>query len=141
MAHKRESIEVTYRGRRGLIHTCLTPEQAGELRARWPDGVVELEKLGTTPLLTSEAARSWFVRAACTVLKIEDWRSVDRECTGRESYSRPVDKRVGLMRGAAVEALSMGVVEGAAKRARPTVQEPRGRVARAEQARQRVRRS
>lgn len=91
MAHQRETIQVKF-GEYPVVHvkTCLTAEQASELRERWPDGVVVLERLHETPLLTNEAARSWFVRAVCTMLKIDDWRRVDRECTGRERYAPPL---------------------------------------------------
>jgi hypothetical protein len=123
MAHQRETIQVKYADY-PVVHvkTCLTAEQASALRERWPDGVVMLEMLGDTPLLTTEAARSWFVRAVCTILKIDDWRRVDRECTGRERYAPPLK--------AAPELFSMPMHLATAKKAQP-VRAPRvGRIER-----------
>lgn len=86
---KHETIEVTYRGRTAHVLTCLSAWDAAELRGRWPNGVIELERIRETPALRDENARTWLIRAVCKILKIDDWRAVDRECAGRTEYPRP----------------------------------------------------
>jgi hypothetical protein len=79
---KTEIIQCTYKGQPARVVTCLSPEQANELRGRWPDGVVPIERLHETALLTNATSRAWLVRTVCQILKIKDWRAVVRECTG-----------------------------------------------------------
>jgi len=122
---QRESIQVKYRDRTVLVHTCLEADKAKELRERWPDGVVVLEQLGSTPLLTTEAGRSWLVRAVCTILKIDNWREVDRECTGRERYSPQLTPQPDLF------STPMHLEDGPAKKSLPV----RARVGRIERTR------
>lgn len=79
----REEIKVTYKGREATIVTCLDPAKAAELRSRWPEGVVDIEQLHTTPLLPGKgggnSGRLWLVKTACRVLKIDNWEQVARE--------------------------------------------------------------
>lgn len=84
-------INVDFRGDRYEVITCLTVEQADALRGRWPDGVVQLERIGETELLTSQAARSWLVRTVCRLAGVEhEWEKVDAKAAGR---SKPYERR------------------------------------------------
>lgn len=84
-------INVDFRGERYEVITCLTAEQADALRGRWPEGVVQLERIGETELLTSQAARSWLVRTVCRLAGVEhEWEKVDATAAGR---TQPYERR------------------------------------------------
>jgi hypothetical protein len=95
---KNEAIEVSYQGRKVVVFTCLSAEGAAELRSRWQDGVVVLERIRDTPALIDDNNRSWLIRTASRLLGIKDWQAIDRECTGRTEYPRvePVARELRL---------------------------------------------
>jgi hypothetical protein len=105
---RREEIRVTYKGREATIVTCLDPAKAAELRSRWPNGVVDLEQLHTTPVLPGKgggnSGRLWLVKTACRVLKIDNWEQVAREGAGIEHRRAPAPKSSDHMRLFAVAA-------------------------------------
>lgn len=92
----KQVLKCSYRGQVVEVLTCMTPEVAAEVRAKWPDETVALERLHEVPMSTNEAGRSWLIKTVCRMLKVKDWKAVDRECTGREVYNPPVDRRAEL---------------------------------------------
>lgn len=92
----KQVLKCSYRGQVVEVIACTPPDVAAEIRAKWPDGVIVLEQLREKPYSTNEAGRSWLIKTVCRLLKVKDWQAVDRECTGRESYSPPVDRRAEL---------------------------------------------
>lgn len=86
---KNEIIQCTYKGQPARVHTCLTAEQANELRGRWPEGVVPIERLHETALLTNATSRAWLITAVCKILKINDVRAVIAECMNMDARELP----------------------------------------------------
>jgi len=58
-----ESLPVQWKGTVYKLAVCYSEQQAAELLARWPDGVIDLAKIFEHESPSSPRARAWIVRA------------------------------------------------------------------------------
>ena len=56
-------LPVRWKGALYELRVCYSSEQAAELLARWPDGVIELSQIFDHESPSSERARAWIVRS------------------------------------------------------------------------------
>lgn len=99
---QKQKIDVTYKGKRATIVTCLSPERAEALRAQWADGVIVLERIHETPLMEGDgggkSGRLWLIRTAARVLRIENWAALAAECAQIDHVVAPQPKEADPMR-------------------------------------------